>query len=325
MPSAKTLVAFAILLFATPASAWAGLNVYRADGPAPVLNVEQPKPLEYKVQKGDSVAVIAKKFSITAKELMDANGLADAKKLKAGQTVKIPGKSAPVPDAKAVAAAPGAPAAKAAPEAKAVAAAPAAPAKAAPEPKAVAAAKPVVEKADATAQKAAKRGEIVDPGVDDSTPIKGKKGKKGKFEPEPVASPTVEVDEKMRASFGKTGVISNTTNVPQNIRDEFLVYAKKWVDELDRLGVGTVTNKKIKMVDGQWEASYRVIIRESLGAEVKRVEYDHTPYVGHITYLQRVYTCVAPTKQAALAGPFTSKDEAIREIFSYSAKNKAWR
>ncbi len=319
MPSAKTLVAFALLLLATPASAWAGLNVFPVDGPAPKLHVEQPKPLEYKVQKGDSVAVIAKKFSISAKELMEANGLADAKKLKAGQTVKIPGKSAPVPDAKAVA-----PAAAAAPGAATAAKAVPASGKAAPEPKAVAAA-PVEEKADATARKAAKKGEALDPGVDDSTPVKGKKGKKGKFEPEPVASPTIEVDEKMRASFGKTGVIGNTTDVPQNIRDEFLTYARKWVDELDRLGVGTVNSKKIKQVGSQWEATYRVIIRDSLGAEVKRVEYDHTPYVGHITYMQRVYTCLAPTKQAALAGPFTSKDEAIREIFSYSAKNKAWR
>lgn len=315
MPSAKTLAALTFLLLATPASAWAGLNVYPADGPAPKLQIEQPKPLEYKVQKGDSVAVIAKKFSITSKALMDANGLADAKKLKAGQTLKIPGKAAPVPDAKA---------ATPAQAAKAPAAPAAQPAKAAPEPKAVAAA-PVDAAADASARKAAKRGEVLDPGVDDSTPVKGKKGKKGKFEPAPVAAPSIEVDEKMRSSFGKTGVIGNNTNVPQNIRDEFLVYARKWVDELDRLGVGTITNKKIKQVGGQWEATYRVIIRESLGAEVKRVEYEHTPYVGHITYMQRVYTSVGPTKQAALAGPYTSKDEAIREIFSYSAKNKAWR
>ena len=312
MPSAKTLVVLAFLLLAVPGSAWAGLNVYRADGPAPKLQIEEPKPLEYKVVKGDSVATIAKKFSVTSKDLMAANGLADAKKLKAGQTLKIPGKAAPIPDAKA-------PAASAAP-----AAAPLTAAKPAPEPKAAAVAH-VDEKADASARKAAKRGEVLDPGVDDSTPAKGKKGKKGKFEPAPVAAPTIEVDDKMRASFGKTGVISNSTDVPQNIRDEFLTYARKWVDELDRLGVGTVTNKKIKQVGDHWEATYRVIIRESLGAEVKRVEYDHTPYVGHITYLQRVYTCDAPTKQAALAGPFTPKDEAIREIFSYSAKNKAWR
>ena len=308
MPSAKTLVALVFLLLAAPGSAWAGLNVYRADGPAPKLQIEEPKPLEYKVQKGDSVAAIAKKFSITSKDLMAANGLADAKKLKAGQTLKIPGKTAPAPAAKTIAAAP---TATPAPAAKAAATKP--------EPM------PVEAKADASARKAAKRGEVLDPGVDDSTPVKGKKGKKGKFEPAPAPAPTIEVDDKMRASFGKTGVITNSTNVPQNIRDEFLTYARKWVDELDRLGVGTVTNKKIKKVGDHWEATYRVIVRESLGAEVKKVDYEHTPYVGHITYMQRVYTCEAPTKQAALAGPYTSKDEAIREIFSYSGQKKAWR
>ena len=308
MPSAKTLVALVFLLLAAPGSAWAGLNVYRADGPAPKLQIEEPKPLEYKVQKGDSVAAIAKKFSITSKDLMAANGLADAKKLKAGQTLKIPGKTAPAPAAKTIAAAP---TATPAPAAKAAATKP--------EPM------PVEAKADASARKAAKRGEVLDPGVDGSTPGKGKNGKKGKFEAAPAPAPTIEVDDKMRASFGKTGVITNSTNVPQNIRDEFLTYARKWVDELDRLGVGTVTNKKIKKVGDHWEATYRVIVRESLGAEVKKVDYEHTPYVGHITYMQRVYTCEAPTKQAALAGPYTSKDEAIREIFSYSGQKKAWR
>ena len=309
MPSAKTRITLAFVLTFLPVAAWAGVNVYPADGPAPTLHVEAPKPLEYKVQKGDSVAVIAKKFSITSKELMQANNLSDAKKLKAGQTLHIPGKTA-VAAAAPLAAAPTPPA-----SAKPVVAS--APAKAAPA--------PVAE--DAAARKAGKKGEVLDPGVDESTPVKGKKGKKGRFAPAPVAAatPPIVVDDAMRASFGKTGVIANNTDVPQNIRDEFLVYAKNWVDELDKLGVGTITHKKIRQVGDHWEATYRVIIRESLGAEVKRVQYEHTPYVGHITYLQRVYTCEAPTKQAALAGPFTSKNENIREIFSYSAQKKAWR
>jgi murein DD-endopeptidase MepM/ murein hydrolase activator NlpD len=306
MPSAKTLVTLALLTFALPTAAQAGINVYAADGPPPKIQVEQPKPLEYKVQKGDTVAVIAKKFNVDAKSLLAANGLADAKKLKAGQNLKIPGKTAQAPAAPTPAPVAAAPA----PTATAQIAAAPAPAAA--------------EKPDATARKAGKK-EAVDPGVVEEKPVKGKKGKKGKDEPVATPAPVIQLDDKTKAKFGKTGVITNDNDVPQAIRDEFLRYALKWVDELDRLGVGTVTSKKIKMVDGQWEASYRVIIRESIGAEVKRVQYDHTPYVGHITYLQRVYTCAAPTKEAALRGPFTEKDEAIREIFSYSGKNKAWR
>lgn len=302
MPSAIIRITLVFVIVFLPVTALAGVNVYPADGPAPTLHVEEPKPLEYKVQKGDSAAAIAKKFSVSTKELLQANKLADARKLKAGQTLRIPGKTAVAPASPAPVKSA---AAKAAPEA--------APA-------------PVV--ADATARKAGKKGaESVDPGAEESAPVKGKKGKKGKKEPVIAAAPapTIAVDEKMQASFGKTGVITNNTDVPQNIREEFLVYAKKWVDELDRLGIGTVSNKKIKQVGDHWEASYRVIIRESLGAEVKRVQYEHTPYVGHITYMQRVYTCDAPTKRAALAGPYTAKDEAIREIFSYSAQKKAWR
>lgn len=304
MPTVRsTLAALALLIFAASA-AFAGLHVYPADGPAPSVAVDTPKPLTYKVEKGDTVAVIAKKFGVDGKALLAANNLADAKKLKAGQTLNIPGKTAaPAP----VAAVPA--------KAEAKVAAPA-PVTAAPAPV-------VAEKPDATARKAGGK-EALDPGVVEEKPVKGKKGKKG-AEPAPVAAPTVEVTEKMRSSFGKTGVIGNATDVPQPIRDEFWRYAQKWVDELDRLGVGTAANKKIKQVGSQWEATYRIIIRESLGAEVKRVEYDHTPYVGHITYMQRVYTSVGPTKEAALRGPWTEKDEAIREIFSYSGKTKAWR
>jgi LysM repeat protein len=307
MPKVKTLCSLFILVFALPGVARAGLHLYPADGPAPVLKIEQPKPLEYKVQKGDTVAAIAKKFSVDGKALMAANGMTDPRKLQAGKTLKIPGKTAPAV-AKAVAKA-----APAAPEAKA-----------SPAPKPVAQAKVAEEKPDATARRAASKGMELDPGVEVEAPVKGKKGRKGKQEP-PAPAPEICIDAKTRSSFGKTGVIMNNTDVPTAIREEFLTYAKKWVDELETIGVGTFRAKKIKQVGGQWEASYRVIMKESLGAEVKRVQYSHTPYVGHITYLQRVFTSVGPTKKAALAGPYTSKDEAIREIFSYSAQKKGWR
>ena len=306
MPTVRNALAALALLFFAASAAFAGLHVYPADGPAPTVAVDTPKPLTYKVEKGDTVAVIAKKFGVDGKTLLAANNLADAKKLKAGQTLTIPGKTA-------------APAPVAAVPAKAEIK----PAVAAPAPVAAAPAPVVAEKPDATARKAGGK-EALDPGVVEEKPVKGKKGKKG-AEPAPVPAPTVELTDKMRASFGKTGVIGNATDVPQPIRDEFWRYAQKWVDELDRLGVGTMANKKVKQVGSQWEATYRIIIRESLGAEVKRVEYDHTPYVGHITYMQRVYTSVGPTKEAALRGPWTEKDEAIREIFSYSGKTKAWR
>lgn len=315
MRNAHTLCSLFILLIALPGVAQAGLNIYPADGPAPTLNIEKPKPLEYKVQKGDTVAVIAKKFSLDAKTLMAANGLSDARKLKAGKTLQIPGKSAPAAPAPAVKAAAPAPVAASA-------------AQTAPQPKPVTVAeKAPKEKPDAAARKAERKGMVLDPGIEVETPVKGKKGRKGRRgQPEPVATaPEICIDAKTRASFGKTGVIMNDSDVPTAIRQGFLDYAKKWVDELETIGVGTFHAKKIRQAGDHWEASYRVIMKESLGAEVKRVQYEHTPYVGHITYKQRVFTSVGPTKQAALAGPYTSKDEAIREIFSYSGDKKAWR
>jgi len=322
MLKAKTLASLFILVFAVPSAAQAGLDVYPADGPVPKVQIEQPKPLEYKVKKGDTVAVIAKKFSIDAKTLMAANGMTDARRLKAGKTLQIPGVAAPASQP-----APVKPAPVQAAASQPAATAQTAPAKGTVTTQSVGSATVAEEKADATARKARKKGEALDPGIVEDAPVKGKKGKRGKQILPTCPPPTITIDDKTRASFGKTGVIMNTTDVPQSIRDEFLRYANKWVDELETIGVGTFHAKKIRQVGSEWEASYRVILRESLGAEVKKVnhEAEDTPYVGHITYVQRMFTSVGPTKQAALAGPYTSKDECVREIFSYSGKKKAWR
>lgn len=326
MRKAKTLLPLVLLLVAVPSVSRAGLDVFPADGPAPEIKIVPPKPIEYKIAKGDTVASIAKKFSVDSKKLLEANGITDPRKLKAGKTLKIPGTTAP-----AVASAP---AAKPVPlaAAKPQAGAPATPPAATPPTgnvtvQTIATSQVASSKPDAAARKAAKKGESLDPGVVEEAPVKGKKGRRKKETLPVCPPPTITIDDKTRASFGKTGVIMNDTNVPQDVREGFLRYANKWIDELDRIGVGTFANKKIRQVGSQWEATYRVVLRESLGAEVKKVDHEaeDTPYVGHITYVQRVFTSEGPTKQAALQGPYQQKDECVREIFSYSGSKRAWR
>jgi len=334
MLKANTLVSLLFLSLAVPGVALAGLDIFPADGPAPKIQIEQPKPVTYTVKKGDTVAGIAKKFSVDTKKLMAANGMTDARKLRAGKTLTIPGVTAPAKAPVAVAKASAAPSAAAVKSASATA--PVAAKTATPTPAAAAAQGGVTtqvigqghaaeEKADATARRFSRKGQVLDPGVVEDAPVKRRRGKKGKFLEPPAPPPTITIDARTRATFGKTGVITNNSDVPQAIRDEFYRYALKWVDELETIGVGTFHSKKIRREGNDWVATYRVILRESIGAEVKKVDYVHTPYVGHITYVQRVFTCRAPTKQAALQGPFTTKDENIREIFSYSGDKKAWR
>ncbi|MBF0546662.1 MAG: LysM peptidoglycan-binding domain-containing protein [Candidatus Riflebacteria bacterium] len=49
--------------------------------------------INFKVAKGDSLASIASRFGLASKEILEANGIADQKSLKAGQVVKIPADS----------------------------------------------------------------------------------------------------------------------------------------------------------------------------------------------------------------------------------------
>lgn len=275
------------------------VRVLPVGAPFPAIVIEQPKQ-EYVVKSGDTVAAIAKKFSVTPADLMKENKIADARKLKAGQklTISVPGKPL------------GGDTAAAAGTAQA----------AAPAPKA-GEVKPFTPdgKADATP----------DAKADAKAKAEAKADKKAAKEPETVqtAAPATPSAAPTTASrhVGKTGIIENDTDVPKAIREEFQAYAKKWLDMSDELAVGTPTNKKIRQVGGKWECSYRVMLKDTMGSEVKRVYYDHTPYVGHITYRIISYRCEAPTKDAAMKGPFEEKEESVREIFSYSGKDKAWR
>ena len=49
----------------------------------------------YKVQKGDSLSVIAQRFGVSVGDIMAANGITDPRKLYAGQTIKIPNPAMP--------------------------------------------------------------------------------------------------------------------------------------------------------------------------------------------------------------------------------------
>lgn len=285
----KIALAASVLFLLSSGPAMSAVRVLPVGAPFPAILIEQPKQ-EYVVKSGDTVAGIAKKFSVTPAALMSENKITDAKKLKAGQklTIAVPPKTLDG----TVAEAPKAGEVKPfVPEGGA----------AKPDAKPEAKAKPET-KADKKAAKEAEPVETV------STPAPQT--------PLPTAS--------ARAA-GKTGIIENDTDVPKAIREEFNVYAKKWLDMSDQLAVGTPTNKKIRQIGGKWECSYRVMLKDTMGSEVKRVYYDHTPYVGHITYRIISYRCEAPTKDAAMKGPFEEKEESVREIFSYSGKDKAWR
>lgn len=243
--------------------------------PAPVVEVKPeptpppppppPPPLTHTVKKGETVAAIAKKYGVPASIVLAGNNLKDAKAVKPGMVLTIPGKTA----------APVTPT----------------PLSAAKEPAAKEPAEPKVGKG---------KGSKSDPyGIESATaPEKGKKK-------------PVKMDDD--ATYEK-------------IKVEFHDYATKWLQKSAALSQSNKDRKEVKQEDGRYVASYGVILINTMQTEVKRVDYDDTPYVGHITYQLEMHRTYGNTAQAALASTQEEvKQESMREIFSYSGKKRAWR
>ena len=65
--------------------------------PSPVLPTPTPGPLLYTIQEGDTLFSIALAHGVTLDELIEANGLSDPNLIHPGQTIIIPGRTAPIP------------------------------------------------------------------------------------------------------------------------------------------------------------------------------------------------------------------------------------
>jgi murein DD-endopeptidase MepM/ murein hydrolase activator NlpD len=211
------------------------------------------------VKKGESVALIAKKYGVPAKELLSYNKIPHAKFLKPGTVLTIPEK--------------------------------------APKP---------------AAQGAPKEPEE----------IKGKKGKKG----EPYSADATTTVEKMEKGKRKYVKVVYDQAMYEKVKAEFVDYARKWLEKEQNLSQANKGHKEVTQDNGRYVASYSEILMDTMGTEVKQVEYEDTPYVGHITYTVRIHRSYGPTAQAAMAaGDEEVKEENMREIFSYDRKKNAWR
>jgi LysM repeat protein len=81
---------------ATPAAASsAAANPAAANPAATVAGVENPAPADantktHTVAKGETLSQISKQYGVSVEEIEELNKIGDAKKLQAGQTIKIP-------------------------------------------------------------------------------------------------------------------------------------------------------------------------------------------------------------------------------------------
>jgi LysM repeat protein len=64
----------------------------RAASPRPTMPLAtQPEDRSYRLRAGDTLEDVAKKFRVTAKSLLIANGVSDARRIRSGSVIKVPG------------------------------------------------------------------------------------------------------------------------------------------------------------------------------------------------------------------------------------------
>jgi LysM repeat protein len=86
-----------------PAATASAANPAAANPTATTAGVENPSPADnanvktHVVAKGETLTQIAKQYGVTVEEIQQLNKIEDAKKLQAGQTIKIPVSQAATP------------------------------------------------------------------------------------------------------------------------------------------------------------------------------------------------------------------------------------
>ena len=207
--------------------------------PPPVVEaapVQEPAFTTYTVRSGDTLSKISKLHHISVADLCSANGITPKAALKAGQSLKIPGK------------------------------------------------------------------------VEQSRPAAGKPVESAKAEPaskavEPVASKPASADH---------------SNDP--VLRDLNAFAQKCVLEMNRQVVPSKTKKEVvKNPDGTFTCRYIEVDPNSIRASYKKPDTSKAiTYVGYLVYDETIYVCKAPTKEAAMAGPFTvSEKSSMTELVKY--------
>jgi LysM repeat protein len=89
-------------LSASPTPASPAANPAAANPAATVAGVENPAPADantktHTVAKGETLSQISKQYGVSVEEIEELNKIGDAKKLQAGQTIKIPAAQSATP------------------------------------------------------------------------------------------------------------------------------------------------------------------------------------------------------------------------------------
>ncbi len=102
-------------------------------------------------------------------------------------------------------------------------------------------------------------------------------------------------------------------------RTAFETFTQEWMTKLAEAEEFQRAQKiKVTQLSDGYSAEYVGYLPQRV-IEVKKTEYEETPFVGTLTYYERTLRCTAKTKEQALQGPFEQvQTSPVREIFRFT-------
>jgi hypothetical protein len=102
-------------------------------------------------------------------------------------------------------------------------------------------------------------------------------------------------------------------------RTTFETFTQEWMAKLAEAEEFQRTQRiKVTQVQDGYSAEYEGYLPQRI-LEVKKTDYEDTPFIGTLTYYQRTLRCTGKTKEQAIQGPFEQVGtSAVREIFRFT-------
>jgi hypothetical protein len=135
------------------------------------------------------------------------------------------------------------------------------------------------------------------------------------------AVPALSADAKPKApaAAGKKSA-APAAETPENLKARLEEFGKTVAESYNRTVLHNITKKEVTNTSGGgFTASYQAIDPQSIKGSFVPATNPKSPvkYIGTLTYAEMTYTCTAPTREAALKGPFTASRTMTTELVKY--------
>jgi len=129
----------------------------------------------------------------------------------------------------------------------------------------------------------------------------------------------VETRAKLAAPKTKAGSKATPKVDESTAQAAFETFIQEWMTKLAEAEEFQRTQKvKVTQTPDGYSAEYVGYLPQR-STQVKKTEYEDTPFVGTVTYYERTLRCTGKTKEQALQGPFEQVGTSpVREIFRFT-------